>query len=57
MAKVYTREELMSWTPAQRLSLYKNAKTRPEGKYIADMIDEHGMALSSGEILSAHQFT
>jgi hypothetical protein len=48
MAKVYTKEELMSWTPAQRLALYKNAKTRAEGKYIADMIDEYGMVLSTG---------
>ncbi len=52
MAKVYTLEELRSWTPERRRQLYLNAKARPEGAYIVEMIDEHGLSLSTGALSS-----
>lgn len=48
MAKVYTLEELRTWTPERRLDLYRNAKARPDGAYIVEMIDQHGLSLSAG---------
>lgn len=51
-AKVYTLEELRAWTPERRRDLYINAKARPEGAYIVEMIDEHGLSLSSSALSS-----
>ncbi len=48
MAKTYTLEDLRSWTPEKRRNLYLNAKKHPDGQYIVDMIDQNGLALSSG---------
>ena len=52
MAKVYTLKELKTWTPERRLQLYRNAKARPEGAYIVEMIDENGLPLSTGALSS-----
>jgi hypothetical protein len=46
--KTYTLEELRSWSPERRKNLYVNAKGKPEGQYIIDIIEQNGLALSSG---------
>lgn len=50
MAKVYTLEELRSWTPERRHQLYMNARDKPEGKYIIELIDKNSLSLSSGAL-------
>lgn len=47
MPKVYTLDELKSWTPERRLALYTNAKKHPDGAYIVQMIDDNGLSLST----------
>jgi len=48
MAKIYTLDELKSWTPEKRKGVYLNAKKHPDGQYIVDLIDQNGLSLSSG---------
>lgn len=55
MPKVYTLEELKDMKPDDRAVLYENAKRLREngGQLIIDMIDQNGLSLSSGDMLSS----
>jgi hypothetical protein len=48
MAKVFTVEELRTWTPEKLKQLYDNAKKSPDGQYLVDLIEQNGLPLSSG---------
>jgi hypothetical protein len=48
MPKIFTLDELRSWTAEKRRDVYQNAKKSPEGKYIIDLIEQNGLSLSSG---------
>lgn len=55
MPKIYFLEELRSMAPDARAVLYQNAMKRlgNGGQAIVDMIDQNGLSLSSGDMLSS----
>lgn len=48
MSKIYSLEDLRSWSPEKRKAVYVNALKHPSGQYIVDLIVQNGLALSSG---------
>jgi hypothetical protein len=55
VAKTYSLEELRSMAPDARAVLYQNALKRLDqgGQAIVDMIDQNGLSLSSGGMLTS----
>ncbi len=48
MSRIFSLDDLRSWSPEKRKAVYVNALRHPSGQYIIDLIDQNGLALSSG---------
>jgi hypothetical protein len=46
--KVMSLEDLKRLSPERLRQLYLNAAKHPDGQYIRDLVDQHGLPLSSG---------